>query len=164
VYPADKVITTGEDDEGYLIGKIGLMFYDDYTWGANAIAPPAHPVNDGGAVMFTELQITFGPSSSNDNPTAPVANRILNKNYPNPFNPETTLSFDMPMAGKARLEIFNVKGQLVKTMFDDIAPAGRTSLVWDSTDDGGKAVASGLYFYRLNTSNHSETRKMMLMK
>jgi len=165
VYPADKVITTGVDGDDNYVGKIGIMFYDDYTWGSNAISPPAHPVNDGGAVMFTELQITFGPSSgsSADN-SAPVVNRILNQNYPNPFNPETTISFDMPINGKAKLEIFNVKGQLVKTLFDGTANAGRNSMVWDSTNNSGNAVTSGLYFYRLSTENHSETRKMMLMK
>ena len=164
IYPADKVITTGTDSEGNYIGKIGLMFFDDYTWGANAIAPPAHSVNDGGAVMFAEMQMTFGPGDSNNDGTAPQITRILNQNYPNPFNPETNISFDMPVNGKAKLDIYNVKGQLVKSLFDGIAPFGRTSLVWDSTDNGGKAVSSGIYFYRLTTENHSESRKMMLMK
>lgn len=162
VYPADKVITVGNIN-GDIVGKIGLMFYNDYTWGANAIAPPAHSVNDGGAVMFAEIQFTI-PATSNDNPTAPVLTRILNQNYPNPFNPETTISFDMPANGKAKLDIYNVKGQLVKSLFNGVASFGRTSLVWDSTDNGGKAVSSGIYFYRLTTENHSESRKMMLMK
>jgi len=164
VYPADKVITTGTSDFGNLVGKIGLMFYDDYTWGANAISPPAHTNNDGGAVMFMEMQIEFGPSTSNQEGTAPVVTRILNQNYPNPFNPETNISFDMPANGNAKLDIYNVKGQLVKTLFDGTATVGRNSLVWDSTDNSGKAVTSGLYFYRLSTDNHTETRKMMLMK
>ena len=164
VYSADKVITTGITPENHIIGKIGFMFYDDYTWGANAIDPPAHSVNDGGAVMFTEMQIDFGPATSNHNAVAPQITRILNQNYPNPFNPETTISFDMPANGKARLDIYNVKGQLVKTLFDGVASFGRNSLVWDSTDNGGNAVTSGIYFSRLTTANHSETRKMMLMK
>ncbi len=166
VYPADKVITMGTTPEGYYVGKLGFMFYDDYTWGANAIDPPAHSVNDGGAVMFTEMQMEFGPytGSSNNDGTAPQMTRILNQNYPNPFNPETSISFDMPINGKAKLDIFNVKGQLVKSLFDGVAPFGRTTLTWDSTDNSGKAVTSGLYFYRVTTDNHSETRKMMLMK
>ncbi|MCB5287682.1 MAG: T9SS type A sorting domain-containing protein [Candidatus Cloacimonetes bacterium] len=59
VYPADKVKRTGTSPMGNPIGKIGLMFYNDYTWGANAISPPAHTVNDGGQVMFAELEIVF---------------------------------------------------------------------------------------------------------
>ncbi|MDD3563717.1 MAG: T9SS type A sorting domain-containing protein [Candidatus Cloacimonetes bacterium] len=164
VYPADKVITTGTTPEGYKVGKIGFMFYNDYTWGANAVAPPAHSVNDGGAVMFMEMQIEFGPGTSNTDVTAPQINSMLSQNYPNPFNPETNISFDMPANGNAKLEIYNVKGQLVKSLFDGAAPFGRTSLVWNGTDNSGHTVTSGLYFYRLSTDHHNETRKMMLMK
>ena len=163
VYPADKVIFTGMDD-GHKVGKIGLMFYNDYTWGANAISPAAHPTNDGGEVMFMELQITFPIAGSSTEGTAPAVNKMLNPNFPNPFNPETTISFDMPKAGNARLDVYNVKGQLVKTLFNGTAPYGKTSKVWNGTDNNGKAVTSGVYFYRLSTDNGNETRKMMLMK
>jgi hypothetical protein len=163
VYPADEVLFVGMDGE-HPIGKIGFMFYNDYTWGSNAIAPAAHPTNDGGEVMFMEMQITFPIPVSNANGTAPAVSNMLNPNFPNPFNPETTISFDMPKAGSAQLDIFNVKGQLVKTIFDGTAQYGKTSVVWNGTDNSGKAVTSGVYFYRLSTEGHSETRKMMLMK
>ncbi|HQQ68383.1 MAG TPA: T9SS type A sorting domain-containing protein, partial [Candidatus Cloacimonadota bacterium] len=163
VYPADKVLYVGEED-GHKVGKIGMMFYNDYTWGANAISPPAHPTNDGGEVMFMELQITFPIAGSNANGTAPAVTKMLNPNFPNPFNPETTISFDMPKAGNARLDVYNVKGQLVKTLFNGTAPYGKTSKVWNGTDNSGRAVTSGVYFYRLSTDNGNETRKMMLMK
>jgi flagellar hook assembly protein FlgD len=88
----------------------------------------------------------------------------LNPNYPNPFNPETTISFDMPKTDAAKLEVYNVKGQLVKTLFDGTAAFGRNSMIWNGTDNSGSAVTSGVYFYRLTTDGHSETRKMMLMK
>jgi hypothetical protein len=164
VYPADKVISTGTTPEGNKIGKIGFLLYNDYTWGANAVAPPAHSVNDGGTAMFMEMQIEFGRSLSNTDVTAPHITSMLSQNYPNPFNPETNISFDMPANGNAKLEIYNVKGQLVKSLFDGIATFGRNSLVWNGTDKGGQTVTSGIYFYRLSTDNHSETRKMMLMK
>ncbi|MCD8481141.1 MAG: T9SS type A sorting domain-containing protein [Candidatus Cloacimonetes bacterium] len=163
IYPADKVLFVGMDGDRK-IGKIGFMFYNDYTWGSNAIIPAAHPTNDGGEVMFMEMQITFPPHVSNAEGTAPAVAKMLNPNFPNPFNPETTISFDMPKAGTAKLDIFNVKGQLVKTLFDGTAQYGKTSLVWNGTDNSGKAVTSGVYFYRLSTEGHSETRKMMLMK
>ena len=161
VYPADKMIYVGMEN-GHKVGKIGLLFYNDYTWGANAQSPPAHPTNDGGQVMFMELMI--GSSTSSEDDSAPVLNRLLNPNYPNPFNPETNISFDMPQAGPARLDIYNVKGQLVKTLFDGTAAFGRNSMIWNGTDNSGSAVTSGVYFYRLTTTGHSETRKMMLMK
>lgn len=163
VYPADKVLYTGTSANGFPMGKIGVMFYNDYTWGANSINPPAHATPDGGEVMFMELEIEFS-GVSNQNQTAPAVTRNLHQNFPNPFNPETTISFDMPVNGNAKLDIFNVKGQLVKSLFNGNAPAGRTSLVWNSTDNSGKAVSSGIYFYRLSTENRTETRKMMLMK
>ncbi|MDD2424223.1 MAG: T9SS type A sorting domain-containing protein, partial [Candidatus Cloacimonetes bacterium] len=112
------------------------------------------------------MQIEFGPDTgtSNTDVTAPQITSMLSQNYPNPFNPETNISFDMPANGNAKLEIYNVKGQLVKSLFDGTAAFGRTSLVWNSTDNSGKTVTSGIYFYRLSTDHHNETRKMMLMK
>jgi hypothetical protein len=110
-----------------------------------------------------EMEIEFS-GVSNENETAPAVSRVLHQNYPNPFNPETTISFDMPKNGQARLDIFNVKGQLVKSLFNGNAPSGRTNIVWDGTDNSSNNVTSGIYFYRLSTEDRSETRKMMLMK
>ncbi|MDD3536059.1 MAG: T9SS type A sorting domain-containing protein [Candidatus Cloacimonetes bacterium] len=167
VYPADKVLYVGEDN-GQKVGKIGVMFYNDFTWGSNAIDPPAHQNADGGEVMFMELQITFpipgDDPGANDDHTVPAVSRMLSPNYPNPFNPETTISFDMPKAGNARVDVFNVKGQLVKTLFDGAALYGKNTLVWNGTDNNGNNVPSGVYFYRLNANGTSESRKMMLMK
>jgi len=164
VYPADKVIYVDTVDN-HKIGKIGLMYYDDFTWGSFSIDPPAHPANTGGNVSFMELQITFPiPPDSNEDNVVVTAPKLLNQNFPNPFNPETTISFDMPKAGNARLDIYNVKGQLVKNLFNGNAPYGKTNLVWNGTDNSGRNVPSGIYFYRLNTNGRSETRKMMLMK
>lgn len=67
VYPANKITFTGMQGDRK-VGKLGLLFLDDYTWGAYAISPPAHPVNDGGQVMFTELEIVFPSSSFTQDP------------------------------------------------------------------------------------------------
>ena len=162
VYPADKVIYVGESN-GEKVGKLGLLFYDDFTWGAFVISPGVGPMNDGGRVMFTELQIVF-PSNASDDPTVSPVTNMLNQNYPNPFNPETTISFDMPKTANANLSVYNVKGQLVKTLHNGIANFGRNTVVWNGTDNNGNKVTSGLYFYRLTTDGKVETRKMMLMK
>ncbi len=163
-YPADKVIYVSTDGQGRKIGKLGVMFYNDFTWGSNAITPSYHPTPDGGEVMFMELQIAFPPESSNSDNTTPAVTNMLNQNFPNPFNPETTISFDMPEAGPANLSIYNVKGQLVKTLADGKFGFGKQSFVWNGTDNSGQNVTSGIYFYRLTTSNATETKKMMLMK
>ena len=88
----------------------------------------------------------------------------LSQNYPNPFNPTTTISFSLPQAGNAQLEVFNLLGQKIKTIFDGQADAGLNTVTWDGTNNSGQTVASGIYFYRLTADNYSDTKKMTLLK
>ncbi|MCF7920563.1 MAG: hypothetical protein K9N06_11685 [Candidatus Cloacimonetes bacterium] len=88
----------------------------------------------------------------------------LTGNYPNPFNPETEICFLIPKAAEVILEIYNVKGQLVRTLADDYFPAGRHALVWNGKDDAGKTVTTGIYFYHLKTDSFEDSGKMVLMK
>ncbi len=85
-------------------------------------------------------------------------------NYPNPFNPETTISFNNPQNGQVSLTIYNIKGQLVNTLLDEEISAGPHSLVWHGKDNSGKSVASGIYFTKVKTENSIQTKKMLLMK
>jgi hypothetical protein len=164
IYPANKVKFVGMQGENK-IGKIALMFMDDNTWGSVSIAPPVHPTNDGGRIMFAELEVVFpvGVTSNPSNDVTPVAQRLL-QNYPNPFNPETTITFNLPTAGQANLAVYNVKGQLVKNLANSQMNAGSHKLVWNGTDNNGRNVTSGIYFYKLSHNGTTETRKMMLMK
>ncbi len=161
VYPADKPITVGYVD-GHPVAKLGILFYDDYTWGAYVQTPPYHPTNDGGRTMFMEIQIDYPVAS--DDPSTPVVSQMLHQNYPNPFNPETTISFDLMSPGAARLGIYNLRGQLVRSLVNTSLPNGRHSVVWNGLDESGNAVSSGVYFYRLTAGGTTETRKMMLVK
>jgi len=86
------------------------------------------------------------------------------KNYPNPFNPETTISFSIPASGQTSVKIYNLKGQLVRTLIDETMNAGYQKVVWNGTDDNQKSVASGVYFYRVNNAGKIITRKMLLAK
>ena len=88
----------------------------------------------------------------------------LHANYPNPFNPDTRIAFSLDQPGSARLTVFNLLGQRIATLFDRTAPAGRHELLWDGTDERGQAVASGVYFYRLDVGDESRTRKMLLLR
>ena len=88
----------------------------------------------------------------------------LEQNYPNPFNPSTTIPFVIPEMGRVRLKIYDVKGSLVKTLFDGILPAGFRQITWDGTDNRGSGVGSGVYFYRLQTGKRKLTRRMILLK
>lgn len=164
VYAANKVKFVRMEGENK-VGKIALMFMDDNTWGSVSIAPPVHPTNDGGRIMFMELEVVFpiGETSNPQNEVAPVV-QMLGQNYPNPFNPETTISFSLPTAGNTNLAVYNVKGQLVKSLVNGNMTAGSHNLVWNGTDNSGNSVTSGVYFYRLSNNGKTETRKMMLMK
>jgi hypothetical protein len=88
----------------------------------------------------------------------------LFNNYPNPFNPTTTISFNLPTAQEINLEIYNIKGQKVKTIYSGTAEPGRHSMVWSGVDSSNKAVGSGVYFYQLQTAEKTYHRKMLLMK
>lgn len=88
----------------------------------------------------------------------------LSQNYPNPFNPSTTISFTLPAAGQARLEVIDILGRHVATVFDGTANAGQNQVVWDGRNANGESVASGIYLYRLNSGNFTESKKMMLLK
>jgi len=86
-------------------------------------------------------------------------------NYPNPFNPSTTIKYSMPTPGHLKLSIYNVRGQLVKTMIDGNRPAGTDqTIVWDGTNNQGSATASGVYFYEARTGGEVIIGKMALLK
>jgi len=88
----------------------------------------------------------------------------LNQNYPNPFNPTTTISYQLPESGKVRLDVYNLKGQLVKTLIDGTQVSGLHSIVWNGTDTKNRSVASGVYLYRLSSQHNVQTKRMLLMK
>ncbi len=99
-------------------------------------------------------------------PDAPVAEDVaLVHNYPNPFNSATTIKYALPQASAVRLDIFNVAGQMVRTLVAKRQEAGRYAVHWDATDDRGHRVSSGIYFYRLQAgSEFVEVKKMLMVR
>ena len=96
--------------------------------------------------------------------TRPEAFALAN-NYPNPFNPATTIKYALPEASQVRLEVFNVVGQVVSTLVDNHQNAGRYVVQWDATNDQGHSLSSGIYFYRLQAGGEFlEVKKMLLLK
>jgi hypothetical protein len=89
---------------------------------------------------------------------------ILFDNYPNPFNPETAIEYELPQAGSVRLEIYNMLGQKAKTLIDQNQAAGIHRAIWDGKNDVGEAVTSGVYLYRLETANFKATKRMVLIR
>jgi hypothetical protein len=88
----------------------------------------------------------------------------LSQNFPNPFNPETKISYSLPKDAHVTLTIFNIVGQKVKTLVDELQDAGDKSIHWDGKDDNGNQVSSGIYFYRIQAGDYSETKGMVLLK
>ena len=88
----------------------------------------------------------------------------LHQNYPNPFNPGTYISYSLPVPGRVELSIYNVRGQLVRTLVDHAQPAGQHLAQWDGRDTRGQLATSGIYFYRLTANGWSQAKKMILMK
>jgi len=89
----------------------------------------------------------------------------LNHNYPNPFNPSTNISFTIPKGSQVQLYVYNIKGQMIKTLVNDQFPAGKHSVIWYGIDDSGKAIDSGIYLYKLIVDDQIEfSKKCMLLK
>ena len=107
--------------------------------------------------------IRFGDEEEPEDNT--LSTPQLYGNYPNPFNPTTTISFSVTQNSDfVTLEIFNIKGQKVKTLYKGIAEEGKHSMIWEGKDTNNKLVSSGIYFYKLTTSNKELTRKMLMIK
>jgi hypothetical protein len=88
----------------------------------------------------------------------------LHPNYPNPFNPLTTVAFSLPRAQQVRLCVYGLNGIHVNTLVNEVREAGTHSVTWDGTDDNGRAVASGTYIYRLEAGEDVESRRMALIR
>ncbi len=121
--------------------------------------------------FFGESEI-FGPISltiPNDEPgqNTPISPEEfgLHQNYPNPFNPNTEISFALEEESKVELVIYDVKGKKIKTLFTGNAEADRLyNFLWNGVNENGKSVASGIYFYKLETGTKIETKRMLLVK
>ena len=113
--------------------------------------------------MTATQEIIVTDSIGIDNYELGIANYKLN-NYPNPFNPETTIQFNLIADGKVQLDIYNIKGQKVKQLVNDQLSAREHSVVWDGEDSNNKRVSSGIYLYRLQTPTKILTKKMLLLK
>ncbi len=88
----------------------------------------------------------------------------LAQNYPNPFNPTTTIEYSVPRHSPVKVEIFNVLGERVRQLVNERKAAGTYRIDWSGTDDAGRPVATGVYFYRFSADNQVQTRKMLLLK
>jgi hypothetical protein len=118
----------------------------------------------GGEGWYIDDVKIVGLGTSNDDNILNIGKLQLFENYPNPFNPTTTLRFNLPAATNASLQVFNIKGQLVNTLVNGTLDSGTHSVVWNGTDSSNRSVASGVYYFRLSTPMGTQSKKMLLMK
>jgi phosphodiesterase/alkaline phosphatase D-like protein len=138
-------------------GALVSVIFQSLGTGAQDIQVENIKLLDGGGLMNV-----LG-NANVESPAVPDDYALL-PNYPNPFNPTTTVRFSMPEAGKVKLVVFNILGQRVKTLIDGELEAGFHQLMWNATNNNGLKVASGVYLYRIEAGSFVKTRKMLLLK
>ncbi len=117
---------------------------------------------DGVEAFFDQLLDEIGETGVEENIILPDC--FYSFFYPNPFNPSSTIEFNLPEENVVSLNIFNIKGQKVRTLIDEQKPAGKHTTVWNGKNSSGQPVSSGVYFYVLKAGTYGKTEKMILLK
>jgi len=149
------------NEPGSYHAKLHFAFMNDDVYGSSS-------PGTGGDLRYAAIDLEFQEQwidpVSVDPETIPKPDVQL-YNYPNPFNPITTISFSIPEESNVELSIFNIKGQKVKTIINNQFDSGNHSVIWNGIDNKGKLVSSGVYLYKLKVNNKSEVlRKCLLLK
>ena len=123
-----------------------------------------HTANSNNFYRLSEIEsIEFDDELSVDD-FKKLSSFSLMQNYPNPFNPITTIRFEINHSDHASVEIFDLKGRLIKTLLNKYMVAGQHTIKWDRTQKNGKNATSGIYFYRLSVDGIFQTKKMIILK
>ncbi len=156
VYPCDIIEEAGENS-----ARLSLFFLNDDSYGSSIIGNGATPNPDNCRLEYAAIDFSTLKSENNQINTP---NLLQVSNYPNPFNPQTTIKYNLPENGNVILEVFNLKGQKVKTLVNQTQRSGEHSVVWDGKDNRSKTLPSGIYFYKIKQGKFTSTKKMILMK
>lgn len=168
------VSTTGTNPEDFVIisgnnyveipEQWTEYIYDLGTYSGTPVYIGIQCVSDDAFIFFVDDVAVAGEEVSIDDPTVGVLNTVLNSNYPNPFNPETTISYTLGENQQVRLDIYNVKGQLVRTLVNENKAAGNHRVLWNGLDKQNQPVSSGIYYYKMTAGKYSSSKKMILLK
>ena len=154
-----------ESQDGFVRG----VFFEQGTYKTIAASSIFGAMGDGtgentkASLMANYLEYLFSNVNAGNNVI--TLGTHLGKNYPNPFNPMTTIEFTIENTKEnTELTIHNIKGQKIKILVNEKLDASTHQVAWDGTDDNGKVVSSGVYFYRLKSGGYTSTKKMILLK
>ncbi|MCX6829122.1 MAG: M6 family metalloprotease domain-containing protein [candidate division Zixibacteria bacterium] len=131
--------------------------------GANSIVAVSD-ISPSAALMTASLQVSLASAVDDERTDLLPERTVLRQNHPNPFNPSTRIRFDLARGTEVTMTIFNILGNPIRELLKGRYPAGSTEITWDGTDEAGRPVPSGIYFYELVTEVGRETRKMTLIK
>jgi len=123
------------------------------------------PVDDWGVDVSPRGEFIVGKETAVDNDNSLITKQFeLSENYPNPFNPQTTIRYTMPATAEVKIEIFNTLGQKVRTLVNQVTVQGQHTAIWDGRNDFGENVSSGTYFYKMKSGSFNQTKRMVLLK
>ncbi len=121
--------------------------------------------DDSAAVTSDTLLVLVNQPSGIQNFTEQIPKSFkLYQNYPNPFNQETTIHFDLPRQDHVKIEVYNIMGQRIRTLVDEIKYTGSYKIVWDAKNDSGKMVSSGVYFVKFQSKKIIELKKVLFLQ
>ncbi|MHB2153841.1 FlgD immunoglobulin-like domain containing protein [Calditrichota bacterium GD2] len=150
-------LTSGPDKQQITISRT-------YNFSLKCVVTDSY--NDQATSNILSVHVSGGAlakQSSEQTPEVAIAvpeNLELNGNFPNPFNPTTTIKFGLPEDGYVQLNIYSMNGQKVRTLIDGQVSKGYHQIVWDGTNESGQWVSGGLYVYELKTDSFFETKKV----
>ena len=160
-------ITTNPDASGNYILEVIPGIYNVTASLEGYITQTAVGVEVLEGATTGDIDFVLEPEVGNDNVLIPVRTELTG-NFPNPFNPTTTIKYALHEDSRINLEIFNIKGQKVKTLAEGNRSAGFHTIVWNGKDNNSRTSASGLYFYKMvsegNSGRYTSTKKMILLK
>ena len=142
-----------------LISNASNLYYLALPFEYNESPYPVHAYN-----IYRNSLYSANYTSNKDEIINLTQQTTLIGNYPNPFNPNTSIHFSVDKPGEYAIEIFNIKGQKINTLSKSVNTPGHYNVTWTGTDYNEKTVSSGIYFYRLANTENSSIKKMILIK
>jgi hypothetical protein len=148
---------------GFSLGHETYTLYAQQNWWGDTLGPDTSMFYDN-----EDFVISYNPWLE-ENPQAKLASQLplefsLNQNYPNPFNPNTIISFSIDQPARTTVTIFNILGQKVATPLNEYLSSGKYSVTWNGRSNTGERIASGVYFYVIQSGDNFASKKMLLLR
>lgn len=159
IYAENLNINTSQQNYSF-----DLIDINEITFSSNSLL--LETMQDSYEFMFSEiLYLNFSEGTdAGESELIPGFSAILKQNYPNPFNPNTNISFILEEPERVEIEIFNLKGQKIRTLVSGSYESGEFIVNWNGKNDDNRDEASGVYFYKMSTNNSSQMKKMILLR